>query len=522
MHPSSLLHDLLGNLPANTTLADAAAKSAILLLLAVLLSPCLRQASASARHVLWFSALACTLLIPFFTLGLPQWHVSWLPHWNQTPAAIAFPDQFQSSIHTAPKNNSSIAGDISAPPAPEFLLAPVVASTRASTFGGLFVRGAGIVWIMGALLALLPTLAGWLQVARLTRRGRSLDTPAWKSLLAETTRQMNVRLPVLLIATPDISLPFTWGALRPAVIFPEAAATWPEARCRLVLLHELGHIKRRDRLTQTLGGFACALYWFNPLAWLAVRHLRLEREQACDDLVLRCGQPPKDYARELLELAALSSPHRLLNLTAIPMARCSTLESRLRAILDPKRPRAPLSRPLTLSGCSLALAISAPFAMLHAAPAQPPQPFPALAADIPWSAALGSPKIPNPKTPGFFIWHAGKGGSEVYLTAEVNNKLKKNQVLAGTITVTLGKITGLTHSKISSSDFVTLVNPTKISFNLAAGNGRHSFHFKLTGGTFLTFKATNDGASAGNIVYYGPKATNAKGSPSPITFALTQ
>jgi beta-lactamase regulating signal transducer with metallopeptidase domain len=48
---------------------------------------------------------------------------------------------------------------------------------------------------------------------------------------------------------------------------------------------------------------ACAFYWFNPLIWYAAGRLRVEREQACDDYVLRIGTKPSDYADHLLDIA---------------------------------------------------------------------------------------------------------------------------------------------------------------------------------------------------------------------------
>ena len=98
-------------------------------------------------------------------------------------------------------------------------------------------------------------------------------------------------------------MPMASGIFAPSVLMPEDANRWPLERLRIVLLHELAHVKRRDCLTHVVAQLACALHWFNPLAWIAARHIRTERERACDDLVLACGTRGPDYAEELLEIA---------------------------------------------------------------------------------------------------------------------------------------------------------------------------------------------------------------------------
>ena len=121
------------------------------------------------------------------------------------------------------------------------------------------------------------------------------------------------------------------------VLLPAAAAYWPEERRRVVLLHELAHVKRRDYLTQVMAQLVCALYWFNPLVWLAARQMCVEREGACDDLVLAGGCKASEYAGHLVEIAG--SFRRVPQMAAIAMARSPQLAGRIAAIVDASRNR---------------------------------------------------------------------------------------------------------------------------------------------------------------------------------------
>jgi hypothetical protein len=132
-------------------------------------------------------------------------------------------------------------------------------------------------------------------------------------------------------------MPATWGSLRPVILLPAEADGWPAERRRVVLLHELAHVKRWDCLTQMLARLACGLYWFNPLAWVAAHRMRVERERACDDLVLNGGFKASDYASHLVEIAR--SFRRMPQMAAIAMARSTSLAGRVAAIIDDTRKR---------------------------------------------------------------------------------------------------------------------------------------------------------------------------------------
>ena len=219
-----------------------------------------------------------------------------------------------------------------------------------------------VIWMAGVLAVVGRLVVGLVAVAWMSRRTvRVVDAP-WLPLAVELASELGITRRLTFLESPGASMPMASGIFKPSVLMPEDANRWPLERLRIVLLHELAHVKRRDCLTHVIVQLACALYWFNPLAWIAARHVRTERERACDDLVLACGTRGPDYADELLEIARVMRGGRypaLLAGATLAMAHRSQLEGRLIAILDPKVPRAavsPLRTVLTAVGVACALA----------------------------------------------------------------------------------------------------------------------------------------------------------------------
>ena len=94
--------------------------------------------------------------------------------------------------------------------------------------------------------------------------------------------------------TPDIEIidahigPLVWPVgFTPKIVFPAELVSKSTAdQLELVLAHELAHVKRGDHWVHWFTLIVLAVYWWHPIAWLAVRRLRVAEEQCCDAMVI--------------------------------------------------------------------------------------------------------------------------------------------------------------------------------------------------------------------------------------------
>jgi beta-lactamase regulating signal transducer with metallopeptidase domain len=214
----------------------------------------------------------------------------------------------------------------------------------------------GWVWLAGAAFSLSMLFIGLARLARLAARSQKVVSGPWAETAARLSHAYGLRRPVLLLQSDHPSLLVTWGLRQPRVILPRSARDWPEDRVRIVLGHELAHIRRRDWLMHMAAELLRAAYWFNPLVWIACRRLRLESEKACDDAVLGLGIEGPEYATHLLDLARAFTQSRAAMFPAPAMARPSSLERRVRAMLNTHLVRTPLTR---AAGAAIAIALVA-------------------------------------------------------------------------------------------------------------------------------------------------------------------
>jgi beta-lactamase regulating signal transducer with metallopeptidase domain len=310
---------------------DVLLKVTVVLALAPLAARALSRGSAAARHQIWVVALAASLLMPALAAIAPQWTIAVLPAApagvEQVPADVPAPAA--APLHAAAADPvfepiPALSPTASAEPQPR---GPSVTTISAATS----------MWLAGVLLVLARLAFGTVHVWWIARR--ATPDPIWAPLGEQLAQSLAIDRRVTFLGGDEDAMPMAWGLIRAHVLLPAEAEDWPLERQRVVLLHELAHVKRRDSVTQMLAHLACAAYWFNPLVWLAAQRLRAERERACDDLVLAAGTRGSDYADHLLDIARSLRSGAWPTWSAVTMAHRSQLEGRLMAILDPALPR---------------------------------------------------------------------------------------------------------------------------------------------------------------------------------------
>ena len=350
--------------------------STVVLLAATVACALARNASAAVRHRIWSLSALGLLVLPVVAPLLPQVNVELWTNLAETEIRPATEGQTsRSELAIGSTTGEITVGDFFAheqsvgPESVSSASGPMIDRTATSLSpAGIAWRALGLAWLIGACFGLLTMIKSTHGASALVRRAAMVNRPDVLSLRDAVARQAGVRTPIDVLCSAETLVPLTTGLFRSSIILPAGYGNWGVPRLRVALAHEMFHVSRRDVLWQALAQFARAQYWIQPLVWLAVWRMRVEREHACDDAVLQIGERPTDYAARLVEFAALFTKRSSAMRAAVEMAACSEVEERVRAILKPDIARGPVSRPL---GTMLVIATAA--AVLLGGSLRPPE-----------------------------------------------------------------------------------------------------------------------------------------------------
>ncbi len=339
------------------SLLVALIKGVVVLLGAGTVVLAMRHSSAAKRHLVWTVGLLSVLLLPLVSLALPSWKV--LPEWLRAESIVSGLDADfgQRATHSdrdpagspvrAPVVTESVER---APSLQHAIVAASEASPRVppdevrSASADAWLKTGVWIWAVVAAALLLRIALSRIVLARVANTASRIEDGRIHNQIADIRRRYGIHGEVHAYLSGTRALPMTWGLFRTHTLLPAGAADWPAGRLDAVLLHELAHVKRRDTITHVAGQVACSLYWVNPLVWLAAWRIHVERERACDDLVVCDSIKASDYAEHLLRVVGKRRHHRAAPCLAVAMAKTSQLEGRVVAILDERLNRKPATR----------------------------------------------------------------------------------------------------------------------------------------------------------------------------------
>jgi TonB family protein len=334
-------------------LADALVKSSVILIFAFTIAAAMRRRSAEERHLLWVVVVGSLLLLPALSITLPSFDlpVSTFRPGDALPAPAG-------ALEDSTSQAAARAALATALPSP----ATMPVATRLGADAAFVIS---LIYIVVAGLLLLTLWLKSLSVARLTRGFAEVTDRNVLDLVEALRREHGVRRRISIRVSDVHQTPWVWGCRNPILVLPRGFACWTESDRRNAVVHEIAHIARFDLPVLMAARICCALYWFQPLVWLAARFMAVEAENACDDRVLQRGASRSDYAKQLVALAREIYAEMAPSSPAIPMAAGSAIKRRIELILDTRTRRANVNTTRIIVASVAALCVVVPLASLR-------------------------------------------------------------------------------------------------------------------------------------------------------------
>jgi beta-lactamase regulating signal transducer with metallopeptidase domain len=202
------------------------------------------------------------------------------------------------------------------------------------------------VWALIASVLLVRLGLSLRHVSALRRDCCEIDRNVYSDLMELTNsfaEQQSRR--VKLLVSGDVRIPTALGFFRPAIVLPSwTLRDLSQDELKVIVLHELAHLRRWDDWTNLAQKFVKALFFFHPAVWWIDSRLALEREIACDDMVLEQIANARIYAASLVSIAEKVVTEKMRVGRAIALAQSALgqvkeVSQRITQILDSKRER---------------------------------------------------------------------------------------------------------------------------------------------------------------------------------------
>ena len=271
---------------------NASLKGFLIITCVYILFSCIKKVSAQTRHLIWFLSIAGFIILPCLSLFFQPFRIG-VFRLPENPGVVYQTFASVATRDLSPARNLQLAKPIAHQASNQ------IHSASAALRWTLFL----IVWLAGALTVFLRSNYGKVQAKKIVKIGEKIRQKKIVLLFEDLCKRNNLDIFIPLYVSTQVSSPFTFRVFKPIIVIPEEMVSWSKNEIKPVLLHEIHHIKRRDYLTQTMAALICAVFWFVPAVWIALKQLYAEQENSCDEGVIQNGINPRHYVRQMVRLA---------------------------------------------------------------------------------------------------------------------------------------------------------------------------------------------------------------------------
>ena len=289
----------------------------------------MKQTSAKYKHFIWLFLLYCFIAIPILSIFIPSFDMDIV----NIPVVEALAIEKHTALTEVDARLSAASQSLEENLDTTSQLAVSVSDTVRPITMIRWQTVATLIWIAGAILSMFRIIVGRIGLCCMTKKSVPVDSIPFSSLVETLCKRLGIRQKVQVRKSSQCITPFTCYLFQSVILLPANTAGWSEDRLRIVLLHELAHIRRRDHVSRFIARLLCALLWFIPPVWIAYNRLQVEEEKACDASVIATGVKASDYAGHIIDIARSTRGKVLSLMFQHSFGRRSTLEPRIRNIL---------------------------------------------------------------------------------------------------------------------------------------------------------------------------------------------
>lgn len=229
-----------------------------------------------------------------------------------------------------------------------------------------------LAWIVFFSLHLVKLLAGLRSTHILPRKHTRIVSEKWLARLEELKHDLGIRRSVQFLESKLVKVPVALGFLKPVILVPAGIlSNLPPEQVEVILLHELGHIRRNDFMINFLQRMMESIFFFNPgLRWVSSL-IREEREACCDEIVVNTTRQDRKYVEALVVFQEYAINHH--NMVMGIVSKKYPLLARMKRILTKENKQVNLfETSVLLAG----LVLFSAFGLLKDKEIKPAQPVP--------------------------------------------------------------------------------------------------------------------------------------------------